>query len=64
MTNLTKREQFAMAAMQGILNNSIAIQNIANKHPEGKLEEHVGAISALYADALIAELDKKERDSE
>lgn len=49
---LTKREQFAMAAMQGILFNDSA--NLIN--PE--IQEIVSRLSVLCADALLAELER------
>jgi len=45
-TGLTKREQFAMAAMQGILNNGI--YTFADCATD----------AVQYADALLAELEK------
>ena len=45
---LTRREQFAMAAMQGLL-----------AWPDLAIEQ-MGSTAVRYADALIAELDKKQ----
>ena len=49
---LTKREQFAMAAMHGILANDSA--NLIN--PE--IQDIVSRLSVLCADALLAELER------
>ncbi len=51
---LTKREAFAMAAMQGLLSAGMPLRN-----PEGKNHQEVVALSATqYADALLDELAK------
>jgi hypothetical protein len=49
-TGLTKREYFAAIAIQGILANASGISNA----------DHWIKIAIIYADALIAELEKKE----
>lgn len=54
-TGLTKREQFAMAAMQGILANQAMIDN-----GDRQSIEWVGAKSVMAADALLAELEKSQ----
>lgn len=50
---LTRREQFAMAAMQGLLANPV-VQESSVKIPE------LAGEAVMYADALIAALEKKE----
>lgn len=58
---LTKRELFAAMAMQGMvqaltkLNGTISPEIIQNR------PKSVGEISIVYADALIAELDKEKK---
>lgn len=52
-TELTKREMFAMYAMQGILSNHSGIKPSPSR---------IAEISVSYADALLAELEKKETD--
>jgi len=47
-SGLTKREYFAAMAMQGILSNNLPWNNIVKA-------------SIDYADALLAELEKKEK---
>jgi hypothetical protein len=57
---LTKREQFAMAAMQGFLSNSDAVVKYcvtANKHSI-RADGLVAKDSVRFADALLAELEK------
>ncbi len=64
LTGLTKREAFAMAAMQGILASKYVSDYIADgKDISGhnvscKPVEAVAHISMSYADALLKELDK------
>ena len=65
-TGLTKREMFAMAAMQAqvsALNNEYAIELFTDAMEERciplKYPERLIAINAInYADALLAELEK------
>ena len=45
-SHLTKREQFAMAAMQGLLHNVT------------ETERELACVAVSYADALIEELEK------
>ena len=52
-TGLTKREQFAMAAMQGILSNNAMIDNC-----DKQSMEWTAARAASCADALLAELER------
>ena len=54
---LTKREQFAAMAMQGILANPSGHQEPEGAEPEMMLEI-VAFASASFADALLAELDR------
>ena len=44
---LTKREMFAMAAMQAVIGSKIELS-----------EAHVSAMACTYADALLAELER------
>jgi len=54
---LTKREHFAAMAMNGLCSD---IQNIGAALREGSNSAMgISAISVLYADALIAELNKE-----
>jgi hypothetical protein len=52
---LTKREVFAMAAMQGLLANATVKLNIG---PTGSDNLKLGAVAVSLADALLAELEK------
>lgn len=52
---LTKREMFAMAAMQGLLANSTVKLNI---WPTGADNSILSGVSVALADALLAELEK------
>jgi hypothetical protein len=55
-TGITIRQQFAMAAMQGLLSNDEHIKNDEKSYPE------ITADMALqYADALIEELNKTDK---
>ena len=49
---LTKREQFAAMAMQGILSNNNLIGEV------GSIEIEVADQSLKYADALLSQLEK------
>lgn len=49
-TGLTKREQFAMAAMQGILSNGVDFTAHDDKD--------VAQAAVIHADNLLAELEK------
>jgi len=51
-TGLTIRQQFAMAAMQGLL---------ANPNKGYALIERIAVDAVIYADALIDELNKSEQ---
>jgi hypothetical protein len=53
---LTIRQQFAMAAMQGILSNPATVQNIRS-------DMQMAEWSVQNADALIAELNRTEADN-
>ena len=53
LSGLTRREAFAMAAMQGYIANSLAWD---------KEMEDIARWSVKQADALIAALDKKKED--
>ncbi len=54
---LTKREQFAMAAMQGILSSPLETDKLS--HAANKsLKVFVVEQAVVIADALLAELDK------
>jgi hypothetical protein len=55
-TGLTIRQQFAMAAMQGILSNPATVQNIRS-------DMQMAEWSVQNADALIAELNRTEADN-
>jgi hypothetical protein len=44
---LTKREMFAMVAMQAVISSKIELS-----------EAHVSAMACTYADALLAELER------
>lgn len=50
-TGLTKREMFAMAALQGML---------AHSGDSRYLPETIASSAMAYADALLAEMDKKD----
>lgn len=52
---LTKREYFAVMALQGILSGVSGVEQLAHVHPASWSETAV-----QYADTLIAELNKKE----
>lgn len=52
--HLTRREQFAMAAMQGLLANPLTLT------ADGISAPLLPFIAVTHADALIAELDKKQ----
>lgn len=65
--HLTKRERFAMAALQGILANpSNSHVDVMGVNGRGELGFIAGRIAVreavIYADALLEELDKKETD--
>ena len=53
---LSIRQQFAMAAMQGILSNPATVQNIRS-------DMQMAEWSVQNADALIAELNRTEADN-
>jgi hypothetical protein len=53
---ITIRQQFAMAAMQGLLSNTKLVS--ANDEPYNKV---VAEASVKFADALINELNKSEQ---
>ena len=55
-TGLTKREQFAMAAMQGILSGAMG-DSALHETPEEWVKDVVES-SAEFADALLAELER------
>jgi len=58
-TGLTKRERFAMAAMQGMISNPSMLEGMKKS---GKKEADVILVyahdSVIFADALLAELAK------
>jgi hypothetical protein len=55
-SGLTKREYFAAAALNGVL--------AGNNQPNIRFsEDSVAAVAVEYADALIAQLEKSELDS-
>jgi len=54
-SGLTKREMFAMAAMQGLLANSTVKLNIG---PTGADNSILSGVSVALADALLAELER------
>jgi hypothetical protein len=54
-TGLTKREMFAMAAMQGLLANATVKLNIG---PTGSDNLKLGSVAVSLADALLAGLEK------
>jgi len=60
VTGLTKREDFAKAAMQGLLANAHYAQKSFEllKEDEDKIDATVARRSVEIADALIAELNK------
>ncbi len=53
---LTKREYFASMAMQGMLAHPGTIADMPQKHPDT-----VAKAAVIYADALIEELNKEEK---
>lgn len=58
----TKREQFAMAAMQGLLSKGMTVkelESLPDSDNELSLAQIFAKTSVAYADALIAELEKK-----
>jgi hypothetical protein len=55
-TGLSKREMFAMAAMQGLLSNSTIRANIG---VDGKDNSKIAGGAVAIADALLAELEKQ-----
>lgn len=58
---LSKREEFAKAAMQGIMANATTYFTIAEaltKHDPEKASQVVASLALLQADALIKELSK------
>lgn len=57
ISGLTKREMFAMAAMQGILSTDITVhaKNVHSDH----LVSHLSRKAVAFADALLAELERK-----
>jgi hypothetical protein len=62
---LTKREAFAMAALQGIMANPVRWQQIADDYNSGKKTykqcSQANAVKAVsLADALLAELAKEQ----
>lgn len=61
---LSRRDQFAMAAMQGILSNAKLLGPIAiaAEQREKDVDVVAAALSMAYADALIAELDKEKAE--
>lgn len=65
MPGLTKRELLAAMAMQGLLANADAIRSTTTKAPvlEIRPSEAMARASVNYADALLAELAKKEVES-
>lgn len=58
--DLTKREQFAMAAMQGILASEYYgdFCNDGNKHTGNTRQSGAAASAVAHADALLAELER------
>lgn len=54
---LTKREQFAMAAMQGLLAGVHGDSDLYDTAPEWV--RSIAEASVEFSDALLAELDKK-----
>ena len=54
-SGLTIRQQFAMAAMQGILSNSVTLGHLDSS-------QSMAVWSVQNADALIAELNRTEAD--
>ena len=58
---LTKREAFAMAAMQGILSDYDSLNFLRDMREEGEdVPGKVAANAVLFADALIARINAKE----
>jgi hypothetical protein len=57
LTGLSKREMFAMAAMQGILSNHWC-QNDYKNHIDALSYSEVASQAVGYADALLNELSK------
>ena len=55
-TGLTKREQFAMAAMQGLLSGQNGSANLYESAPDWV--RNVSEASVEFADALLAELER------
>ncbi len=58
MGGLTIRQQFAMAAMQGILAKESFTERIANEN-EQYLANQIAVAAVVMADNLIAELNKE-----
>ena len=60
LAGLTKREMFAMAAMQGILANEASIERGISAVLKGTakgLASHVAGMSVEYADELLKQLE-------
>lgn len=55
-TTITKREKFAMAAMQGLLCG--AEEAFPEYQTDEQVRDHFAKISVQYADALLKELEE------
>jgi len=56
---LTKREHFAGLAMNGILSNSLLIEELADMVEGASILKPVSVLSNKYADALLKELENE-----
>lgn len=57
-TGLTKREMFAMHAMQGLLSSNVTFASSATYNHRSQAKDQLAKDAVFYADALLAELEK------
>ena len=60
-TGLTKREDFAKAALQGILSNDTLLNLINKKHPDFDVFTVAAASAVKAADQLLEQLETGDR---
>lgn len=57
-TGLTKREMFAMHAMQGLLSSNASLNSSASYTRKFQEIDQIASYATLCADSLLAELEK------